>query len=240
MADSRDSMEEPLYRRILAGMTSWLSRVRGSVLAMWNRFRGRPDPTAVYSTTPLWTQVVDGLVPDLLKAARVGWAETTSRPYTGREQFIFDELAKVRNLLTNIPDETAKLISDEISRAVGMGASPDQIAEGVQRILTETGSNYWPARARVIAVTSVHQMANAGSQAAMIMLQARTDKVLLKEWVARKDDRVRHDHEEADGQQTSITGYFMVGGTPMLFPGDPDAPASQTVHCRCSMKLVEA
>jgi hypothetical protein len=233
-------MEGPVARRVLAGMAAWLSKVRGVVLAAWNRFRGRPDPTAVYSTQPLWNQVVDTLVPDMMKAARLGWAETTSRPYTGQEQFVFDQLAKVRNLLTSIPDETARLVSDEISKAVSMGASPDQIAEGVQRILDVTGSNYWPNRAKVIAVTSVHSMANAGSQAAMIMLQARADKPLLKEWVSREDDRVRESHSRADGQRVPVASYFMVGHSPMLMPGDPDAPAEEVVNCRCSMKLVEA
>ncbi len=240
MADDRRSMEEPLYRRVLAGFKSWLIRTSTAVLAAWNRFRGRPDPMAVHSTTPLWEQVVNSLVPDMMKAARLGWAETTSRPYTGQEQFVFDEMAKVRNLLANIPDETAKLISDEISRAVSMGASPEQIAEGVQRILDVTGSAYWPNRARVIAVTTVHSMANAGSQAAMLMLQAKSPGRLLKEWVSREDERVRPSHHEADGQQVPVASYFMVGGFPLLFPGDPSAPAQEVVNCRCSMKLVEA
>jgi hypothetical protein len=233
-------MEEPLARRVLAGMTSWLAKVRNVVLAAWKRFRGRPDPTAISQTQPLWDQVVNTLVPDMVRAARLGWAEMTTRPYTGQEQFVFDQLAKVRNLLTGIPDETARMVSDEISKAVSMGASPEQIAEGVQRILDVTGSNYWPNRARVIAVTSVHSMANAGSQAAMLMLQARADRPLLKEWVSREDERVRPTHHVADGQRVPVASYFMVGSSPMLFPGDPDAPAGEVVNCRCSMKLVEA
>jgi uncharacterized protein with gpF-like domain len=233
-------MEGPLARRVLAGMTSWLSRVRDVVLAAWNRWRGRPDPSAVYQTQPLWDRVVNALVPDMMKAARLGWTETTARPYTGQEQFVFDQMAKVRNLLTHIPDETATMISDEISKAVSMGASPEQIAAGVQRILDVTGSNYWPNRAKVIAVTSVHSMANAGSQAAMLMLQARSDRQLLKEWVSREDERVRPTHHVADGQRVPVASYFMVGSSPLLFPGDPDAPAGEVVNCRCSMKLVEA
>lgn len=240
MADARRSLEEPLAKRVLAGMRSWLARVRPAVMSVWNRFRGRPDPGAVASSTPLWTQVVDSLVPDMIRAARVGWADTTTRPYTGQEQLIFDSMAQVRNLLAGIPDETSRLISDEISKAVGMGASPDQIAEGVQRILDVTGSNYWPNRAKVIAVTTVHSMANAGSQAAMLMLQARSDRLLMKEWVSREDDRVRPTHHEADGQQVPVASYFTVGGSSLAFPGDPTAPASEVVNCRCSMKLVEA
>lgn len=240
MADVRSSLEGPVARKVLAGMRGWLRRVSDLVLSSWNRWRGRPDPTAVYQTQPLWNQVVNSIVPDMIQAARIGWAQTTSRPYTGQEQFVFDQMAKVRNLLTNIPDETAKMISDEISRAVSMGASPQQIAEGVQRILDVTGSAYWPNRAKVIAVTSVHSMANAGSQAAMLMLQARSDRQLLKEWVSREDEKVRETHSKADGQRVPVASYFMVGSSPMLFPGDPDAPASETVSCRCSTKLVEA
>jgi len=233
-------MEEPLTRRILAGMTGWLRRVSDAVMTTWNRFRGRPDPTAVHQTQPLWDQVVNSLVPDMTKAARLGWSETTSRPYTGQEQFVFDQLALVRNLLRGIPDETSKMIQEEITRAVSMGASPETIAQAVQKMLEVTGSAYWPNRAKVIAVTSVHSMANAGSQAAMLMLQARSDRPLLKEWVARKDDRVRETHERADGQRVPVASYFMVGDSPMLFPGDPSAPAGEVVSCRCSMKLVEA
>lgn len=240
MADVRSSLEGPVARKVLAGMRGWLRRVSDLVLSSWNRWRGRPDPTAVYQTQPLWDQVVNSIVPDMIQAARIGWAQTTSRPYTGQEQFVFDQMAKVRNLLTNIPDETAKMISDEISRAVSMGASPQQIAEGVQRILDVTGSAYWPNRAKVIAVTSVHSMANAGSQAAMLMLQTRADKQLLKRWKSHHDDRVREDHLKADGQTVPVASYFMVGHSPMLMPGDPDAPAEQVIGCRCAMELVEA
>lgn len=232
-----------MYQRVLAGMRRWLPRVSQVVLSAWNRFRGRPDPTAVYQTQPLWDQVINTLVPDMMTAARIGWAESTSRPYTGQEQFVFQQLAKVRNLLANIPDETAQMISDEISKAVSMGASPQQIAEGVQRILDVTGSAYWRNRAKVITVTSVHSMANAGSQAAMLMLQARSDRQLLKEWDSRDDDHVRQAHTKlagTDGQRVPVASYFMVDGYPMLFPGDPDAPAHLVVNCRCGMKLVEA
>lgn len=243
MVDARRALEGPMYQRVLAGMRRWLPRVSQAVLATWNRFRGRPDPTSVYQTQPLWDQVVNTLVPEMMTAARIGWAESTSRPYTGQEQFVFQQMAKVRNLLTNIPDETAKMVQDEISKAVSMGASPEQIAAGVQRILDVTGSAYWPNRAKVIAVTTVHSMANAGAQAAMIMLQARADRQLLKEWVSRDDDHVRETHTKlagADGQRVPVASYFMIGGFPLLFPGDPDAPAQEVVNCRCSMKLVEA
>lgn len=240
MTDARRSMEEPLYRRILAGMDSWLSRVRTVVMAAWNRFRGRPDPMAVAQTQPLWDQVINTVVPDMLRAAKLGWSETTSRPYTGHELFVFNQMAKVRNLLRGIPDEVSRMIADEISRAVASGASPQTIAEQVQKMLEVTGSPYWPHRARTIAVTSVHSMANAGSQAAMLMLQARSDGQLLKEWVSREDERVRPSHHVADGQRVPVASYFMVGNSAMLFPGDPAAPAGEVVNCRCSMKLVEA
>lgn len=239
MASRRD-LEEPLYRKVLAGFGSWLRRASDAVMAAWNRFRGRPNPDAIQQTQPLWDQVVNSLVPDLMSAARLGWSETTARPYTGQEQFVFQELAKVRNLLSGIPDETSRMISDEISRAVSMGASPETIAQSVQKMLEVSGSAYWPNRAKVIAITSVHTMANAGSQAAMLMLQARSGKTLLKEWESRDDDRVREAHRKADGQRVPVASYFTVGDFPMLYPGDPKAPAHLVVGCRCAMKLVEA
>lgn len=55
----------------------------------------------------------------------------------------------------------------------------------------------------------------------------------FKMWVTRRDERVRHEHVAADTQTVPTDQPFVVGGVPMMHPGDRSAPARLTVNCRC-------
>jgi hypothetical protein len=53
-------------------------------------------------------------------------------------------------------------------------------------------------------------------------------------WHTASDERVRSSHRAMDGQVRSIGEAFRSGaGNELRFPGDPNAPASDTVNCRC-------
>lgn len=54
-----------------------------------------------------------------------------------------------------------------------------------------------------------------------------------KTWNSMEDDKVRPDHEDADGQEVSINVTFQVGAEDMTGPGDPSASDEQTINCRC-------
>ena len=58
---------------------------------------------------------------------------------------------------------------------------------------------------------------------------------LQRTWISTRDNRVRRDHAAASGQKRGLHELFLVGGWPMLHPGDPNAPASQTINCRCAV-----
>ena len=59
---------------------------------------------------------------------------------------------------------------------------------------------------------------------------------MMKEWIASFDDRVRDTHSEA-GSENPIPANdaFIVGGQPMMFPGDPAGGAAECINCRCSV-----
>ena len=57
-----------------------------------------------------------------------------------------------------------------------------------------------------------------------------------REWDATRDTRTRRDHSAAHGQKRGLNEDFLVGGSLLRFPGDPNAPARQVIQCRCGIR----
>jgi SPP1 gp7 family putative phage head morphogenesis protein len=91
-------------------------------------------------------------------------------------------------------------------------------------------------RAEMIARTEAVRAANAGSDALFSAWG-----VGYKQWLAQLDNRVRHSHAAMDGQIVPMNADFVSGdGNRLRYPGDPYAPAGETVNCRCSeLPIVE-
>jgi len=62
----------------------------------------------------------------------------------------------------------------------------------------------------------------------------KANGVEKKEWLATGDDRTRDSHAAADGQVVGVNEPFIVGGSSLQYPGDPDGPAEEVVSCRCT------
>lgn len=92
----------------------------------------------------------------------------------------------------------------------------------------DVGGMSWINRMRQEARTSVTGLDGILSTDAM-----RRQGKPFKMWVTRRDERVRHTHNVADGQTVPVDDTFTVGGFPMRHPGDRTAPASETINCRC-------
>lgn len=62
-----------------------------------------------------------------------------------------------------------------------------------------------------------------------------------KRWVAMLDERVRHTHIFADGQEVEINQPFVVGAYDMMFPldGSLGAGAEEIVNCRCVCQYIK-
>ena len=59
-----------------------------------------------------------------------------------------------------------------------------------------------------------------------------------KEWDSSGDARTRPTHAAADGQKRAFDQPFSVGGSALMYPGDPSGPAAETIQCRC-IQIVE-
>lgn len=113
-------------------------------------------------------------------------------------------------------------------------------AEKIDRMVDAYQRRYIAYRAMTIARTETLRAANAGAVAsAQAQLDAMPDMTVIKRWVATHDDRTRPDHRELDGKAVlgMDTPFALADGTTIRWPHDPQAPASQTVNCRCSINF---
>jgi len=101
------------------------------------------------------------------------------------------------------------------------------------RILRNQFNQYTQWQAERVVRTEATAAANfAQTQAAQSIFPPEQ---MQKEWIASFDDRTRDTHSEADGQIVMANNTFLVGGQPMMFPGDPAGGAAECINCRCSV-----
>lgn len=59
---------------------------------------------------------------------------------------------------------------------------------------------------------------------------------IRRKWDSAGDMRVRHSHALLDGKTAGLREPFRSpSGALLMFPGDPSAPPSETINCRCSL-----
>jgi uncharacterized protein with gpF-like domain len=61
------------------------------------------------------------------------------------------------------------------------------------------------------------------------------DYVVDKEWISVNDRRRRASHAVLEGQVREVNEPFSNG---LMFPGDPNGSADETINCRCNIVLV--
>lgn len=92
-------------------------------------------------------------------------------------------------------------------------------------------------RSEVIARTEALRSVNQGNN--IVFQQAVGDGVLLEHeiqrtWNTASDERVRSSHRAMHGQIVGLNENFISGnGNALSFPGDINAPGSETIQCRC-------
>lgn len=142
-------------------------------------------------------------------------------------------LANTRNRLVAVSDTIWESVRVQLVEGVQAGDSIDELAARVR-----AASGFGEGRARTIARTEVISANNAASLATALLAD---DGSMRKEWLATPDvdgtgcdERTRAAHCAADGQTRPLTEPFDVGGSPLMFPGDPAGPADQVINCRCT------
>jgi SPP1 gp7 family putative phage head morphogenesis protein len=138
------------------------------------------------------------------------------------------------NRIANVDEATYARIADTLADGEAKGETMPQLSDRVRAVF-ETSK----MRAMRIARTEVTAGANSAQ-----MLAAQHNGAITKTWLSIRDPRTREEHRLMDHKTIKIDDHFSVplieGGVPvaivpMEYPGDPAAPPSLTVNCRCTM-----
>lgn len=90
---------------------------------------------------------------------------------------------------------------------------------------------------RTEAMTSLHQAQNEAVTQAVDKGQVKASAV-RRIWRSAGDDRVRDTHRVLNGESVGLHDVFQSpSGARLRFPGDPQAPAAETINCRCTLSI---
>lgn len=100
--------------------------------------------------------------------------------------------------------------------------------------------NFITSRAETIGRTEGSRVAHQGNWDAFKQAIGRGDiraELLVREWLpSARTKYSRPDHQRMRGQQRGIDEPFETpSGIELMYPGDEDAPASETANCKCTV-----
>lgn len=125
----------------------------------------------------------------------------------------------------SIDETTRKHILLILERGFREAWSTDEMAKAINDTL------YMKNRAVKIVRTESTRAAGHG----IITGANQYEYEVEKEWISIPDNRRRHSHAHVEGELRDLDKPFSNG---LMFPGDPEGPAEETIFCRCTMAIV--
>lgn len=180
-------------------------------------------------TDPVRDAFLEAAMTPALKAA--GLAFDVTNPLTAK--VLAGSGAKVRDIA-----ETTRLNVMRIIRsAYDNGLSIPQTATAI-RAGMEAASK---TRATMIARTELASVVNGGSLAATRIVSDATGQGYMKTWLTAPGATYpRHElYPGLDGQTRALDEPFDVGGSSLMYPGDPDGDPGESINCRCALSYGE-
>lgn len=135
-----------------------------------------------------------------------------------------DEAVSFATQRTPLLTSYAARLEEDLTAARQLAEEDGQDEEQVAKTLRQT------AREESATMAATEAQATYGaSQMAILKRSGFTSKA----WISMGDDRVRPTHVDCDAQGAiPIDAKFSNG---LLYPGDPNGPASETMNCRCNL-----
>ncbi|MFF3096813.1 phage minor head protein [Streptomyces cyaneofuscatus] len=204
----------------------------------------------------MWTSRMPRVVRRLLRVAETaaehtadtvelplpeGWDDLPGRYDDDRElpPGIGQYVETTEHLLRAVGDRLSAVAVEELAAGVDAGEDIEQLRTRLRTAFRREGAQLGTAREERVAITEAGRAWNTATLAAAQALDG-PDRPLVKQWITRRDTRVRDAHAAVNGQLRLLDEPFTVAGVEMAAPLDPTAPASLVVNCRCVLAVATA
>lgn len=113
--------------------------------------------------------------------------------------------------------------------------------EQIDRMVEAYRRKYIRNRSETIAITEARRALSVGQHELFrqqIAQGAINSQLVRREWIYTQDGRTRHAHREIPGLNPDGVGMdrpFISSLGPIMYPGDPNASAANTIRCRCAL-----
>ena len=183
----------------------------------------------------VWEKQLDEDIRPVLKAIAmdaVGLASTkTGMPPEVEESDVDKNVDDQMNRVKKANDNTKEEILAALLVAKALTDDEDRHSM-LKAALGAIFVNLLGRRKNLVAEQEAKTAHNAGMFLSGVSMGAET-----KTWVTRRDSRVRSEHIALHGKTVELKDGFEIGGTVLRYPGDPLAPPSLTINCRCHLKF---
>lgn len=129
-----------------------------------------------------------------------------------------------------INNTTKKRLKRLIKKNIEEGKTHEETAKAIKKTAVKTSRT----RAKLIARTQVHTVANNGMLKAVKSTKYKTEK----EWLNAGDSRVRDQHLSSmisPDVRIPVEESWNVDGYEMEYPGDPSGGIANIANCRCAV-----
>lgn len=220
--DDRDAADQQAGK-----LETALAAALAGVAAGWAASSRPPDPAA-------WSRDAASAVAPLLAPAALEAATRSARDAGSRSapSVTSDGQAPEPPEQTAATSATSTVTSMVRDAASGLALRLALAVAAGETVSVAHEAAVWAAGVAVHAATA---LVNDAADAAATLVSALTGRTLVRVWRTKKDTRVRESHELAEGQRQLPGVPFIVGGYPLMYPGDPAAPLELVAGCRCRL-----
>lgn len=156
---------------------------------------------------------------------------------SARQELLSGDPTALRNYLGR--ERRDKRFDAAVRKALAEGRGLDKAT--VDRIIGRYADRLLALRGEMLSRTETMMALGKSRDDAMrqAIMSGKVDaSFVTKRWRSAGDSRVRHSHRALNGDEVGFYQSFQSpSGAALRFPGDPDAPVSETSGCRCSMEF---